>query len=578
MSYTAQASLTTFIEGIRRIERGTEAIYLKLGALFPAMKSGVDQSAASAEAAIRAIMQSYRGGTSRELAARRANEFVEDAAAFFDKVSAAEASFLAGIDDSIEHLGRLDDIIDRIRDDSEEMEIVSLNAMTVALKSGAAGRAFSVITDELKRLSARTIVQANELSSSGAVLMQELAALRGALAELADRQAAFFGGVKDALEHGLKELDGSVDASAEWLRGMAADAQAVRGPVSEIMQSVQVQDIIRQSLDHVLLSLGAAEEASDAPRGDEGGTDEELFLGEITRLSAALLDDVHGQVGGSLERFRREFDRIRLIMDELGEKRRRSPARAPMCFDEVDFDGLASAYLKAKDEAGQRSARIVQGVLQLSERFKAVNAILGRFRNIVTASRIEIARNKALAIVANTVRGMMDLTERLARDIDAAGGVTRGFSKALTAGVGEYLSGADASAGELERELGRLKGEFKRMKDSRQALCDAEEGFEPFSAGFVESIGAATGQAERIADICGELGLMRDELERRSAEIRERFGLEGLGADSIHNRRLKEIVDRFTIYAHKQAASRIAGLGGGADELVAAESGEVTLF
>lgn len=578
MSYTAQASLTTFIEGIRRIERGTEAIYLKLGALFPDMKAGVDQSAASAESAIRAIMQAYRGGTSRELAARRANEFVEDAGSFFAKVSASEAAFLSGIDDSIEHLGRLDDIIDRIRDDSEEMEIVSLNAMTVALKSGAAGRAFSVITDELKRLSARTILQANELSSSGAVLMQELASLRGALGELGGRQAAFFDGVKEALEHGLKELDASVDASAEWLRGMAADAQAVRGPVSEIMQSVQVQDIIRQSLDHVLLSLGAAEEAASAARSEEERIDEELFLGEITRLSAALLGDVHGQVEASLGRFRREFDRIRLIMRELDDKRLLSPAGAAMCFDEVDFDGLAAAYLKAKEEARQRSARIVQSVEQLSERFKAVNAILGRFRNIVTASRIEIARNKALAIVANTVRGMMDLTERLAKDIDAAGEVTRGFSKALTAGVGVYLSGAEASSGELERELGRLMGEFKRMEASRQALCGAEAGFEPFSAGFVQSIGAATDQTERIADICGELRLMRDELERRSADIRERFGLEGLGADTIHNRSLKEIVDRFTIYAHKQVAAHIAGLGGGAEDLVAAESGEVTLF
>lgn len=578
MSYTAQASLTTFIDGIRRIERGTEAIYLKLGALFPVMKAGVDQSAASAEAAIRAIMQSYRAGTSRELAARRATEFVEDAGAFFAKVSAAEAAFLSGIDDSIEHLGRLDDIIDRIRDDSEEMEIVSLNAMTVALKSGAAGRAFSVITDELKRLSARTIVQANELSSSGAVLMQELATLRITLSELGDRQAAFFDGVKEALEHGLKELDAGVDASAEWLRGMAADAQAVRGPVSDIMQSVQVQDIIRQSLDHVLLSLGAAEEASSSASGEDEGIDEELFLGEITRLSAALLDDVHGQVDGSLGRFRLDFDRIRLIMRELDEKRLLSPARTARRFDESDFDDLVASYLKAKEEAGQRSARIVQSVQQLSERFKAVNAILGRFRNIVTASRIEIARNKALAIVANTVRGMMDLTERLAKDIDAAGEVTRGFSKALTAGVGEYLNGAEASAGELERELGRLKGEFRRIEASRQALCDAEDGFEPFSAGFVESIGAATAQAERIAAICDELRVMRDELERRSADIRERFGLEGLGADSIHNRRLKEIVDRFTIYAHKQAASRIAGLGNGAEELVAAESGEVTLF
>ncbi len=573
MADTVHASLAPFIDRIKNIERVTESIYLTLGKLFPAIKAGVDQSAHAAEEAIRAVLFSHRGGASAVLAKRRSEEFLEDATIFFDRASLTESGFLGAIEASIENLAQLDDIIDRIRADSEEMEIVSLNAMTVALKSGAAGRAFSVITDELKRLSGRTIQHANELSRSGSSLMEELAALQAALSELAAKQNAFFSGVRETLEHGFRELDEEVDAAASWLRLLSSEAQRVREPVSDIMQSVQVQDIIRQSLDHVLLSLGAASDDSLAANIDRD--EEELFLGEITRLSAALLDDIHNQVSGSLSRLRGDFDGIQAIIAELDAKRAAPPSSRSMCFDSIDFDGLSSAYLQAKAEAANRSARIAAGVLDLAERFKAVNSILSRFRNIVTASRIETARNKALSIVSNTVAGMMDLTERLAKDINAAGEVTRGFSKALTAGVSEYLGDAEDSRELLERELARLKGEFGRMENSRMRLCDAEAGFVPFSGEFNAAIGGAQGEALRIEGLARELDAMRGELQRR-ADASGSSGQE-LSSDSIHNHRLKAIVERFTIFNHKQAASQMTGLGQEYDS-VGAESGDVTLF
>jgi hypothetical protein len=573
MADTVHASLAPFIDRIKTIERVTESIYLKLGKLFPTIKAGVDQSAQLAEDAIRAVLFTHRGGASAELAKRRSEEFLEDAGLFFHKASLTESGFLSAIEASIENLSQLDDIIDRIRADSEEMEIVSLNAMTVALKSGAAGRAFSVITDELKRLSGRTIQHANDLSRSGSSLMEELAALQLALSELAAKQDAFFGAVRETLEHGFRELDEAVDDAARWLRLLASEAQRVRDPVSDIMQSVQVQDIIRQSLDHVLLSLGAASEDSFGADIDRG--EEELFLGEITRLSAALLDDIHHQVAMSLSRLRGDFSGIQSIIAELDAKRADPPSSRAMCFDTIDFDGLSSAYLHAKTEASNRSARIATGVLNLAERFKSVNAILSRFRNIVTASRIETARNKALSIVSNTVAGMMDLTERLATDINAAGEVTRGFSKALTAGVSEYLSDAEDSRELLERELARLKGEFSRMENSRMRLCDAETGFVPFSDEFNAAIGRAQEEALRIEGLAQDLDYMRGELqERANASGAARHGL---SADSIHNHRLKAIVDRFTIFNHKQAASQMTGLGEELDN-VGAESGDVTLF
>ena len=52
-------------------------------------------------------------------------------------------------------------------------------------------------------------------------------------------------------------------------------------------------------------------------------------------------------------------------------------------------------------------------------------------------------------------------------------------------------------------------------------------------------------------------------------------------ASTIHSERLKAIVDRFTIFAHKQTAARLTSFdsgGNAGDDDSTAESGDVTLF
>ena len=53
--------------------------------------------------------------------------------------------------------------LEDIRNNSEELELISLNAMVISIKSGDKGRAFSCITENLKRLSASMISLSNEL-------------------------------------------------------------------------------------------------------------------------------------------------------------------------------------------------------------------------------------------------------------------------------------------------------------------------------------------------------------------------------------------------------------------------------
>jgi methyl-accepting chemotaxis protein len=578
MQETVTASVLDLVGKIDSIERETEDIYLRLGKVFRAVKSAVDASAAEAEQAISVALGFHRGGSSADIAKRRSDDFIEDATRYFKRVAATEQSFLAGVEDGIQSLSRLDEIIGRIRADSEEMEIISLNAMTVALKSGAAGRAFSVITDELKRLSGRTIRHADELSRAGSALLGRLGELKSTLGTLAEAQISFFQSAKLALENGFISLESEIDQTAKDIRALSGDAMGVRNPISSIMQEVQLQDIIRQSLDHVRLSLGAAETRADGEGADGESIDpdeERAFLVEITRLSASLLDEVSGQVRASLGRFQAGIDGVNAVMASVESARLAVVVSRGKASAGNDYEARAKPYLSAKEQAMAGALAIADGVRHLDERFKEMNAILARFKSIVTASRIETARNKALAIVTTTVSGMMDLTERLTDDVAAAGGVTRSFAKALSTGMTDYLAAAEETMGELREKSAGLRDEFSRIDESRRRLWDIESDFRPFSADFGNAVNEASESVERIATLAGELEGMRDALEAYALATGTQAG-NGL-SPSIHSERLKAIVDRFTIFAHKQTAARIARLDSDVDDSTA-ESGDVTLF
>jgi len=584
MIQTVAASVLELVERIDAIERETESIYLRLGKVFLDVKRAVDESGRQAESAIEAVLGQHRVGFSAEAARRRSEEFIEEATQFFERASRTERSFLAGVDDGIGSLSQLEDIIGRIRADSEEMEIVSINAMTVALKSGTAGRAFSVITDELKRLSGRTIRHADDLSEAGSALLERLAALKETLGELSAAQSSFFETAKAALEGGFGALDREVDAAAHDLRSLAERASGVRAPIAAIMQEVQLQDIIRQSLDHVRLSLNAAEpDARESGQELVGPEEESAFLVAITRLSASLLDDVSGQVRASLARFTTGISGVNAVMDEVEASRRGLIARRGSDSVDSGFEAKTEAYIRAKERAIAEASAISDGVRRLDERFKEMNAILSRFKNIVTASRIETARNRALSIVSNTVGGMMDLTERLSEDVSAAGGVTRSFAKALSTGMSDYLAGADDSLRILRGETANLRSEYYRILESRSRLWQTEADFRPFSEGFSRAMEEAAASTDRVGTLAGELEEMRDALLSYAAATAP-DGSQALAASlddvptaEIHSERLRAIVDRFTIFAHKQTAARVAAVGTEVDDS-SADSGDVTLF
>ena len=567
-----QDRISGLIDEVGRIERESETVYLELGRLLPRLSVEMERGADQSESSFAAL--SSLGGLRRGAPQERVEaSFIEGAIQFFVSLQARDSSFLAKINEGISRLGALEEIISRVRADSEEMEIISLNAMTVALKSGAQGKAFSVITDELKRLSGRTIALSEGVTASGRFLLEFFGKLRNALAELDDFQRDFFALIDKTLRSGYEEMERELSEATTFFSALLGEARSVRDPVFRVMGEIQHQDIVRQSLQHVAISLEEARETADDP----------TFVSAVAELSGSLVEEVVSRLDAAARSFGSDVDMVSAIVGESERKRAeylRAHSTADACADSRAFEKGSERYLGLKRGVVSMASRLTDHVAALDGSFKSLAELLSRFQNIVVASRIEVAKTKALAGVATTVGGMITLTGRIETDVGAAMDTTKDFTRIAVESIGGYSVGGglgwSAKGGDedarLVSTLKEVEEDVARLSRAQEALRCAISDFSLYTGEFIGLISGSGNELGRLRDLIDRLRAVGVRLRDLESSIGP--GIVGVESQGAESERLRRMVERFTIFTHKKTAGTIGRFAveeGG-------EAGEVTLF
>ena len=299
----------------------------------------------------------------------------------------------------------------------------------------------------------------------------------------------------------------------------------------------------------------------------------------MAELSTSLLDDVIGKVKEAGAHFGGDIADVVGAVETCEDERMTATAgmgdQGATASDAVAEE--SRDYLERKTRVLASSRRLAERVNELDELFKTLGVLLGRFRNIFTASRIETARNKALSIVSNTVDGMGALTERIETDSGEASALTKNFIKTATAAVLAY---AEAQARDDERIRGftsRIVAEFGRLETARSNLSRAVSDFTLYTPDFIELIGEARAQVDRIDEVAGRLSEARGDLvafRDGAFDAALSLGEDDPSRHDIANERLRRMIERFTIFTHKKAAGELADF----EVEEGAEQGAVTLF
>lgn len=581
------------IATLNRLIDHTEEIFLRLAQQCPQllseMNAGLQRSGELVQAVERDERDDDTPGIAAEIAAARRT--IEEGGDQFDRMQQTDAQFFTQLDGAIQRLSDLERQIAEIKEDSIEMELVSLNAMTVALKAGPAGLAFSYITEELKRLSAQTIDLTDEITRRGERLRTAFAAFRESLHDARDFQQRLFAGLREKLSDSFDELRDGISTVAQTMSDIRGRSMQVETPLRTIMEEIQSQDIIKQSVDHVIISLNEVREL-ESIESVEHKLDELAFFRQLPDLCGNVLDDVGDSIRRSLELFRRQADSARSIITEV-EKQRDEFIASLTRKDQQDSlrSGFAGASallesllqdldtsLKKKRGIAEQSASLMRDVRTLEEDFRSFADLITRFHSVDIASRIEVSKQEVLQRMSGTVEQMTTLTQKIDSDVDAALAITKDFILSVSGSISSYQTvAADEERFVLDFSAS-MRTRYQTLFAANSEFSDALGGFSLFTKRFLSLFTETAADVRRLEQLIEDIARVKQKLAeiKVAAERQMEPLLREVGRSewSVGSERLQRMIERFTIFTHKKRAGELGGfvVEQGAD------SGEFTLF
>ncbi|MFW5994837.1 MAG: hypothetical protein ACOCRN_01910 [Spirochaetia bacterium] len=588
----------------------SEDIYLRLGDEFPRLLREMDSSVEYSRELARNIKGESRSGStgskgSIDSAITATREIVAEGRKQFEQMRERDDELFSKLGASLDKLGTLGDHIYAIKEDSIEMELISLNAMTVALKAGSAGKAFSYITEELKRLSASTIKMTEQIEQHGLHLQDLFGSFRKDLEAAATDQREVFSGAADQLEESFDGFRKGLADIAGELERMGDEALTVKPPLRAIMEEVQLHDLVKQSVEHVIISLGELSQASDTATTEEA-LDELTFFEQMPVLCSRILDEVAERIRNSVTLFREKSAEAGSIIQSVGDQ----------CTEFIDTyatggQGEHSSYNSSNrssdtasiDELYQTSSRILQNLLRdlrnsiqerqriadqsrdlmkqvnrLNDDLRKFSVLVNRFRSVDIHSRIEVSKQEVLRQMSGTVDEMTELTVRIERHVNDSIADTTEFMKSASNVLNESRVVFEQESDYVKRFSRKINDSYHDLNEARSALVDAVGNYNAFTGRFLELFTEARGHhndLEKLVQTIQQIKTQLRDVQQRAAREKQRLILESeYDSWSLESDRLKRIIERFTIFTHKAQAGEI----GGFDIEQGAQSGEVTLF
>jgi len=583
------------IKKLNQLVQHSEEIYLNLGRDFPQLLNELDESVRVSSSSVENLKSRNGSFDSIDGIIDEGNNIIDDFNNSFTSMYSRDGELFEIIKRGISEMGTLHKVINEIKEGSIEMELISLNAMTVALKSGTAGKAFSFITDELKKLSAQTIKLTDELTVNGSKQLTSFEKFGAKVEEARENQDKLTENIDNHLKSSFSTASKGLKESAEMMSSLSGSSLEVKEPLMRIMQEIQLQDIIRQSIDHIHISIEEFKIFDESWTAEER-LDELSFRKMMPDLCFSVLEDVKTEINASYEIFNSNSRKVKTILDSLDKERVDFLESALNSTSSENFNIISlkkesnnkinalikevNNSVKLRLEISKEGITLLKDITILKRQFESFEPILTRFHNIIVASRIEVAKQIALVDMKDTVIKMSQLTDSIEDDITQALDTIKHFLKTTEGVINNYSSIIHREMPGLKSLIGRTSDNQNELSNLTDTMIDCLTGFRIFTGKFLDLFNNTDESKKKLLDLINFINdtssLLHSIKKSAEAEMFEIQGNKGIQNWTIQNERLNNIIEKFTIFTHKKTASDLAGTAVESEEI--AESGEVTLF
>ena len=578
------------IENLKTISEQSGKEFLDLSTNFPvlvseldfAKRNNVSQEINPKLARFAKVEEGLKNAITKQ------NELLARNRQIISNFSQRNRELVASSSESMGILKNMNDIIVKIKDESNEMELISLNAMVVSIKSGQKGQAFSYITSNLKELSLKLISQADTLITNEQNINNSIVRLKETIREV-EEISKKTDSITNSDKKGINEI---IEEIMTELKHMLELAGEVRSPIIKAMECIQMQDIIRQSLDDVMLTLSRIKDP-DSCYTEEEKLDQCCFNEQLSQLSVELLGNINTQLLKSIKIFKLNRDEINSILAQVESERKHfidanlkndsQKESLQNCIERTskDFSNFAnifSSYQQAQSNVLDKSNDIYHAVQRIQICFNEFFPIITNLQYVAISQRIEVARNSVISSIQSTVEYMTKLIAQTDENVQKAQDILQEFITNNTKQTKQFSKDASTDR-KFFSKINKEKLSFlTTLKKLQNNFIEAVNDFSVYSESFFTSystIESAISNLEELSQKLENEQISLRHIKTSAVELKEKLmSQSGITSWEIKNHSFVDFIKHFTVISDKIAVGNLTGV----EVEDGVDAGEITFF
>jgi hypothetical protein len=494
---------------------------------------------------------------------------------FFDNFGENYTTLFDELNLKLKDLTNLNSQVQIIKEDSEELELITLNAMVVSIKSGAEGRAFSVITENQKQLSNQMYLLSDKLLKEEDELIEKITVLKTIFTDTEGAQ-------KELSELGIRsssDITTLIRKASAPLDSTAELARTVYPLIQQSMEGLQIQDIIRQSVNHIQIALEAVIPYDHIDMQSDGALDTVCFNTELLNITESVLQDILLSLKKGTGIFNTNWNQVSVALKTI-EQNRIQYMNKFLDEKETDSDNIQmrlqtiigmfstliqkfNNYQLSQRDFNYTCQSITERTQKMHKVFEDLKPVIENLQHIRILQQIEVAKNEVLASVRESVTEMDNRINSAQKVL----GVVQKALQEFAAGTSQLLSRFTNQIDKDNEQMQELRTEktafFNKMNSLQTNLADLVHHFTVLPAGFEQQYADIQMELQKLdqvtqlfTEITEHIRIERCFFEERK---KEQLARQHLTEWKIKNDKFKDLIQNFTIAAHKEAAGRIAG-------------------
>ena len=153
------------------------------------------------------------------------------------------------------HTSALQGLVDRVAALAAKTDLLALNATIEAARAGEHGRGFSIVAEEVRKLSAQSRQTSQDMAERVAAIGGEIQSMARAAADSTEQEKQTFDDTDRAVRMVLARLREIADMQGQAAATLRAEGEQVQQEVAQVMVALQFGDRVSQILDHAAGAL-----------------------------------------------------------------------------------------------------------------------------------------------------------------------------------------------------------------------------------------------------------------------------------------------------------------------------------